>query len=337
MQIKALHKNVYKLYAYTRTQETLDALRSKHETRTKHWERLKSEGLSDAACGRIAGFSRASYYRSRAALEALKRGKTPPSKVRKRQNKPRWGEKERQLILAIRRENPTYGKDKIAVILKRDHDCPISASTVGRILNVLKTKGLITASPSCRRTKRTRNFQGRHATPWKYKQYTTMQLGERVQIDHMTATKNGVTVKHFQAWERQSKHIHAQIYSHAKSTAATKFLRELIAVAPYEITSIQVDGGSEFRAEFEKACAELHIPLIVLPPSKPAYNGGVERGNRTFREEFYDKKNILADSIGALRYDLRNAVTKYNHYRPHKTLDGQTPNEYIQQTLKQAA
>jgi hypothetical protein len=26
-----------------------------------------------------------------------------------------------------------------------------------------------------------------------------------VQIDHMTATKNGVTSKHFQAWERRSK------------------------------------------------------------------------------------------------------------------------------------
>lgn len=35
-------------------------------------------------------------------------------------------------------------------------------------------------------------------------------------------------------------------------------------------------------AEFEDACAELRIPLIVLPPQKPHYNGGVKRENRTF-------------------------------------------------------
>ena len=39
-------------------------------------------------------------------------------------------------------------------------------------------------------------------------------------------------------------------------------------------------------AEFEDACSQLKLTLIVLPPRKPEYNGGVERGNRTFREEF---------------------------------------------------
>jgi hypothetical protein len=35
------------------------------------------------------------------------------------------------------------------------------------------------------------------------------KIGERVQIDHMTVTKNGITFKHFQAWERKSKYIDA--------------------------------------------------------------------------------------------------------------------------------
>ena len=64
--------------------------------------------------------------------------------------------------------------------------------------------------------------------------------------------------------------------------------------------------------EFEETCAELNIPLIVLPPAKPKYNGGVERGNRIFREEFYNRNNLLADSIGAMRFELRKAVEKYN-------------------------
>jgi transposase InsO family protein len=45
--------------------------------------------------------------------------------------------------------------------------------------------------------------------------------------------------------------------------------------------------------EFKEACKELDIPLVVLPPASPQYNGGVERSNRVFREEFYEDANGL--------------------------------------------
>lgn len=330
MQIKALHKSVYRLYAYARTQECLDVHRRHHEERVRHWLVHKAEGLSDGACARLSGISRASYYRSKAMLAALARGVTPPSKARKRQNRRRWGEAEMQLVLAVRRANPVYGKEKIAIIVKRDHGRTLSASTVGRILNHLAEKGLILRSPSALRAKRKRNFQGRHAQPWTYRDYKDIGVGERVQIDHMTVTRNGLVCKHFQAWDRRSKFIHAQVYSNAKSSSAKRFLQEFVDKAPFPIKSIQVDGGSEFMADFEDTCAELAIPLIVLPPKKPTYNGGVERGNRTFQEEFYFQPNLLADTIGAMRYELGRAVTKYNSYRPHRALNGLTPIAYLQ-------
>jgi len=56
----------------------------------------------------------------------------------------------------------------------------------------------------------------------------------------------------------------------------------------------------------------------------------VERGNRTFREEFYACRDLLADSIGAIRFELKKAVEKYNSYRPHYALKGKTPLEYLQ-------
>ncbi len=335
MQYKALHKNVYKLYAYARTQECLDAHRQCHEDRVRLWQAHKAEGLTDEACQRLSGISRASYYRSKRALAALDRGVLPPSKARKRQNKRQWGEAEKQLVLTIRRANPAYGKEKIAIIINRDHGRAISASTVGRILKHLAEKGLIQRSPSALRARRKRNFKGRHAQPWTFKDYKDITIGERVQIDHMTVTRNGLVCKHFQAWDRRSKFIHAQVYSNAKSSSAKRFLKEFIEKAPFAIKSIQVDGGSEFMAEFEDACAELKIPLIVLPPKKPKYNGGVERGNRTFQEEFYFQPNLIADTIGAMRYELTNAVTKYNSYRPHRALNGLTPLAYLQTALKE--
>lgn len=336
MQIKGLHKNIYKLYAYARTQECLDVYRKKYENKVHKWEKLISEGVSYKIAQEILGFSRATYYRTKKILKDLEKGIAPPSKRPKKLNKPRWGEAERQLVLMVRRDNPTYGKEKIAIILKRDHGQTISQSTVGRILTYLKTRGLITNSSSALRTKRKRIFKG-HAKPWTFKEYKKMVIGERVQIDHMTVTKNGICFKHFQAWDRRSKFIDAAVYSNAKSSSAKRFLLDFVREAPYKIFSIQVDGGSEFRDEFEDACAELRIPLIVLPPAKPKYNGGVERGNRIFREEFYNRNNLLADSIGAMRFELRKAVEKYNTYRPHRVLKGMTPMEYIQANILEAS
>ena len=334
MQIKYLHPNIYRLYAWARTQECLDAYRRKHEDVVRQWKSLKAEGVSDQKCAQFVSISRATYYRYRSILDKLARGITPPSKRPRSLNKPLWGEAEKQLVLRIRRANETWGKSKIATVLRRDHGQTMSDSTVGRILKTLFAKGISTKSRSAPRAKRKRNFRKSHARSWAYKAYKLMKMGERVQIDHMTVTKNGITVKHFQAWERKSKFIHAQVYSHAKASSAKRFLGELIDKVPFKIKSIQVDGGSEFMAEFEQACEDMNIPLIVLPPSRPTYNGGVERGNRTFKEEFYYRRDLLADSIGAMRYELRKAVEKYNTYRPHHSLAGLTPMAYIKNTQK---
>ena len=164
-----------------------------------------------------------------------------------------------------------------------------------------------------------------------------MTVGERVQIDPMTVTKNGICFKHFQAWDRRFQFIAAGVYANAKSSSAKRFLLDFVRQAPFKIQSIQVDGGSEFMAVFEATCEELGIILIVLPPRKPTYNGGVERGNRIFREKFYNRNNALADSLGAMRFELSKAIEKYNTYRPHHVLKGLTPMQYIQNHVLQAA
>ena len=148
----------------------------------------------------------------------------------------------------------------------------------------------------------------------------------------MTVTKNQLHFKHFQAWDPYTKFLVAEVSSNATAAAAKKFLHKVIKVLPFTIKSIQVDGGSEFMAEFEDACAEHKIPLFVLPPKRPQYNGGVERANRIMREEFYDDHRVLADSIPVMRLELNKAVMN-NSYRPHHSLGGLTPLEYTNQYL----
>ena len=146
------------------------------------------EGVSKAKCAEFVGISRATYYRRRARHKALARGVLPPSKAPKRRNKPHWGEREKQLVLDVRRTHPTWGKAKIAVVIQREHGHDISESMVGRILSFLSQKHQITPARS-RPQKRRRDFSKGHAEAWKYKEYNKIELGERVQIDHMSATK----------------------------------------------------------------------------------------------------------------------------------------------------
>jgi transposase len=273
----------------------------------------------------VLGISRSTYYRRKKFLQT----KIIKSKKPNNSRKSKFNKDIHDLILKIRKENPTYGKFKISIILKRDYNIQISESSVGRILKKLN----VPKSMAAPRFKKKRKFN-KHAKPWTYKDYKEMAMGERVQIDHMTVTKNGITTKHFSAWERVSKHLHANCYSNAKSKTAAKFLKELVEIVPYKILSIQVDGGSEFMLEFEDTCKELNIELIVLPPASPKYNGGVERSNGIFRTEFYNSNNMIEDTICGIRRELLKAVNKYNNYRPHNSLKGATPMEYLKRVLE---
>ena len=68
MQIKGLHKNIYRLYAYARTQECLEVYRQKYLHQVQRWEKLGSEGVSLDLRQEIVGISRATYYRHRKVL-----------------------------------------------------------------------------------------------------------------------------------------------------------------------------------------------------------------------------------------------------------------------------
>ena len=129
MQIKCLPRNLYRFYACSRSQECLDAYRREIAASVGSWESLRAEGVSPAKCSAFTGISRASYYRRRARLERLTQGDIPPSKAPRKRNKPRWGEREKQLVLEIRRKNKTWGKAKIAVVLQRDHNVTITKTS----------------------------------------------------------------------------------------------------------------------------------------------------------------------------------------------------------------
>ena len=54
MQIKGLHKNIYRLYAYFRTQECLDVYRNQYQGGIDKWEKLKAAKVSDKLAREMA-------------------------------------------------------------------------------------------------------------------------------------------------------------------------------------------------------------------------------------------------------------------------------------------
>ena len=192
-----------------------------------------------------------------------------------------------QAVLELREQHPRWGKDKLAVLLRRE-DWQVSTSMVGRILTSLKIRGVLREPPangiSARKRHRPRPYAVR-----KPKEYQAREPGDIVQVDTLDVRPlPGVVLKHFTARDVVSRWDVLEVHTRATATTAKAFLDTLQDRLPFPLKAIQVDGGSEFQGGFEQACQERGLQLFVLPPRSPKLNGHVERAQRTHTEEFYE-------------------------------------------------
>ncbi len=328
MQQLTLHHRLYQIGKIDETEYS-----SKVNIRLEKinlFNKLRSEGCSIETTCDVLKIKQSTLYRWRKnyktfGLSGLEEESKRPHKTRKAE----WKQHIVQKILDLRRSNPLYGKYKIAFLLKRDYQIIVSVSTVGRIIGYLVNRDQIKPASFYQQKKvvRPRIFNN-HAKRWK-RDMKAKVPGELFQIDHMSVIviAGHKSVKHFQGVCPVTKMVVEQVYSRATSTIAHEFLKFAQLNLPFKIKSIQVDGGSEFMRDFEKACKELDISLYVLPPRSPEYNGIVERANGAARYEFY--AFYIGDfNLFSIRKDLQKYVKKYNFYRPHQALHYLTPHQY---------
>jgi len=294
------------------------------------FEALKASGSNEAVILAVLEICRSTFYRIKAQYDKHGlAGLEPKSKRPNNVRKPSWDSKTESLVLKLRKQEPTWGKNKIHRLIVRDHAIAVALPTVGRIISKLiatnKVKPAYLAANKDK-PKRRRVFD-KHATRWKYSMKAT-KPGEMVQIDHMSVYSNSSCIKHFKAVCPISKFMVCDVYHSANSKNAAAFLQKVINDMPFNISSIQVDGGSEFMKDFEIACKERDIKLLVLPPRSPKYNGNVERCNGVTRDDFYSQYNDVFDVLTVRRH-LGGYQGKYNSYRPHQALHNLTPREYL--------
>jgi putative transposase len=237
--------------------------------------------------------------------------------------KPTWSRELEQAVLELRRLTPGWGKDKLTVLL-RDQGWQCSISMVRRILRRLKDSGRLIEAPGADPWHPRRPFLRPYGVR-KPKEYLANHPGAIVQVDtaHVSLF-SGFTFKHFTACDVFTRWQVLGAHGRATAHAAAGFLDTIIDRMPFTVKAIQVDGGSEFMAQFEDACRQRGITLFVLPPRSPKLNGHVERAQRTHKEEFYYRLTN-ASTLTQVNKLLRKWEQVHNTFRPHQALGQITP------------
>ncbi|MGD9891370.1 MAG: integrase core domain-containing protein [Dehalococcoidia bacterium] len=230
-------------------------------------------------------------------------------------------------VQRLREQYPRWGKDKLAVLL-RQVGWTVSTSMVGRILSDLQRRGLLREPVRLTAARRRAGRRRRYAVR-KPKDYTVRAPGDLVQFDtQLQHPEPGITLRHFAARDMVSRYDVLAVHTRGTASLARDHLQQVLARMPFPIRAAQIDGGSEYKAEFEAACEALGVRLFVLPPKSPKLNGRVERSHRTHEEEFYqcyDGAWTLAD----LQPALRQWEIVYNTVRPHQALGYRTPAAFL--------
>lgn len=300
--------------------------------RVLRWSEVHG-GAVRATCERF-GMSTSTFLQWRARYRrggpmALEERSRRPTHVRQ----PTWSRELEDAVRLVRSAFPRWGKDKLTPLL-REVGWELSVSMAGRILRHLKQTGALReasmADPCIIWRPQPRPYAVR-----KPKSYLPVAPGDLVQVDSSDVRPgDGSHYKHFSGRDVICKWDVLDVFDRATATAAARFLDTLIARSPYAVRAIQVDGGSEFKADFERLCQERGISLYVLPPRSPKLNGCVERAQRTHKEEFYELVD-LPPTIGELRLLLLRQEQTYNTVRPHQALGQITPWAWLQHRQKQ--
>jgi putative transposase len=224
-------------------------------------------GHNAARTCRHFGISRQTFYRwlrrfDRHDLTTLEERSHRPRNTRQ----PTWTAALAERVLALRKQYPCWGKDKLAVLLAREQ-LLVSVSMVGRILSALQRTGALHEPP--KPAVLLRQHRKLRKRPWavrKPKYWPVEHPGDLVEIDTKEIRmRRGVVLKHFSAPDVVSRWDVVEVHRRATSLAAARFLDTLLECFPFPVRALQVDGGSEFAAEFRASLSPKTAPAVRAP------------------------------------------------------------------------
>lgn len=271
--------------------------------------------------------SKSSYFRWRGKLNK-NQGKLccliPQKTNPKRTRRPQTSSFILSQIKTLRTEHGNLGKDKIKALIDEYTQGigikPVSASTIGRIINryQLFTKPLrqVKAKSKYARDRIKKAPKVNSPGYIEVDCATMMILGKRYYfvclIDIYTKISSVVI-----------------LLSPPTSLSTKKALIAFTSKLPFPIHSVQTDNGSEFLGAFHQYLQEINIKHIFTYPSSPRINGVIERFNRTLKDEFLKVSKAIRGDILLLDKHLEKWLNWYNQKRPHYSLGYQSPMSFF--------
>lgn len=230
-----------------------------------------------------------------------------------------------QVIIDWRTSHPRIGGKKLQVLLRKQ-GYTVSVSYINRCIRDLKQLGRLPKVTKLAFYARSGNHHEQAKTKVK-KQRRPQKQGLEIDtvIRHIDGTKRYTLT----AIDVSGRFAYARTYTNHSSDSARDFLKRLIQKAPFTVTEIQTDNGSEFAHHFHEACLTLGISHYHTYPRSPKMNAFIERFNRTLSEEcLVYNRALMRDDVDGFNTTLLAWLHWYNYDRPHEGLGLLAPMEY---------
>jgi putative transposase len=241
-----------------------------------------------------------------------------------------------KFIIEYRTRHP--GADKVTITPALKSACTlagiktVSESTVGRIIHDLKERGSL---PKTRRirlngmTGKLREIKTRQAArKTRRKGFHADHPGDLVEMDTVSIFTDGLKRYMFTAIDTKTRFAFAYTYKSNSSANGRDFLNKFTSVAPFAISHIQTDNGSEFLKYFTQSCHDNDLVHFFNYPRHPQSNGHLERFNRTVQEQFADWHADSLDDPEVFNRRLMDYLLWYNTEKPHRGIGKLPPLRY---------
>lgn len=287
------------------------------------WHTHGLEATTDAF-----GVSRATLFRWQQALDTnrgniavLDPKSTAPKQRRVRSIPPAL----EAVLITWRTKRPRIGGKKLVPLLRKQGFI-VSISYIDRCIHDLKQLGRLPKVTKLSFYARSGIHHEKAKTKVK-KQRRPQKKG--LEIDSIIRHIDGIKRYTLTAIDVAGRFGYARTYTNHSSDSARDFLKRLIQHAPFTISEIQTDNGSEFAHHFHEACVALGITHYHTYPRSPKMNAFIERFNRTLSEEcFVYNRALMRDDVDGFNTTLSEWLHWYNHERPHEGLGLLAPMEY---------
>jgi len=284
------------------------------------WINFYRQKKNARATCRHFGISPSLFYKwlnryERFDLKGLEELSRRPQKVR-RSNIPLG---QIDLVRSLRKRYPYFSKYKLKVILSRDYQITLSASTIGRII---KKYDLFFASPYPSKKQRYRYRRNRIG-----KDFRIAKPGDLVQSDTKHIPFFGPKRYFYVITDCLTKMTSIHVSSGISSKQSAIAFQKAQKFIPYKIKNSQNDNGSENLLELSRYLKEQNINQYFSRSRTPKDNSFVERMIGTIEREFIQQGKLTFD-LAEQQKLINEWLDEYHNFRPHQALGYLTPNEF---------